>query len=47
MKKFLFITLAALFLTGLNPVSVFSQETETVQTETTLSIKVQKKLKKQ
>jgi len=47
MKRFLFITLAALFLTGPNPVSVFSQETETAQTETTLSKKEQKKLKKQ
>ena len=48
MKKFLFITLAALFLTGINPVSVFSQEDETVQAETAeLSKKEQKKLKKQ
>ena len=48
MKKFLFITLAVLFLTGLNPVSVFSQEAETVQTETTeLSKREQRKLQKQ
>ncbi len=47
MKKFLFITLTALFFTGLNPVSVFSQETETVQTETTLNKREQRKLKKQ
>jgi len=48
MKKIVFITLTTMFLTGQNPVCVFSQEVETVQTETSeLSEKERKKLQKQ
>ena len=46
MNRFLLITLAVCVLTGINPIAVFSQN-DTIQSETTLSKKELRKLKKQ